>query len=233
MGAVQYFYESLYDGPKYYRNVIALFSVVGLLPLLKYYNYIYDFPHLFLITLALSLLVRKNWALYLVVFLFCCFNKETSILLVMVFFFYFLGDKRMDKSKFWKLLLIQMGIFVLVKGILTIIFMDNPGHFVEFHLYDYNLIRLRKIKPLEMLLWGSGAVFLIFFHWLRKPRFLKVSLLMLIPLVSLTLLLGFIDEWRDYYEVYPVLLLLVAHTVGSLGGVQMSDITKETSHAIV
>ena len=171
--------------------------------------------------------MRQNWSLYLVVFVFCCFNKETSILLILVFFLYYLGDKKIDKSAFWKLLFYQVAIFVLIKGVLAYIYLDNPGSFVEFHLYDYNMIRLRKIKPFALLLWGGGACFLVFYQWVRKPRFLRVALIMLVPLVSLTLLLGFIDEWRDYYEVYPVLVLLAAHTVGKLIGLSMGDISRD------
>jgi hypothetical protein len=223
IGAVQYLYEGLYGGPKGYGRQIGLIAAVGLLPLLKYYNYIYDFPQLFLITLALGLLVRRNWSLYLVVFVFCCFNKETSILLVMVFFLYYWGNIKTDRTEYMKLLIVQLALFVLIKGILTYIYHDNPGSFIEFHLYDYNLIRLRKIKPFALLLWGGGVSFLLFYQWLKKPKFLRVSLMMLLPLVGLTLFLGFIDEWRDYFEVYPVLVLLAAHTVGKLAGLSMEE----------
>jgi hypothetical protein len=52
---------------------------------------------------------------------------------------------------------------------------------------------------------------------------------MLAPLLGLTLFLGFIDEWRDYFEVYPVLVLLAAHTVGRLFGSPMRDISRRVS----
>jgi len=32
----------------------------------------------------------------------------------------------------------------------------------------------------------------------------------------LCLLFGWLDEMRDYYEVYPVVILLMAHTIGDI-----------------
>jgi hypothetical protein len=29
----------------------------------------------------------------------------------------------------------------------------------------------------------------------------------------MSLLLGFIDEWRDYFEVYPACVVLMVHTI--------------------
>jgi hypothetical protein len=39
---------------------------------------------------------------------------------------------------------------------------------------------------------------------------------MLLPLVLLTLFFGLLDEYRDYYEVYPAVLLLVGHSLARL-----------------
>ena len=49
---------------------------------------------------------------------------------------------------------------------------------------------------------------------------------MIIPLVLLTLFLGYLDELRDYYEVYPALLLLIAYSVVKIFSVDISIVAQ-------
>jgi len=39
---------------------------------------------------------------------------------------------------------------------------------------------------------------------------------MIIPLGVLTLFLGYLDELRDYYEVYPAVIIFIAHSIARI-----------------
>jgi hypothetical protein len=59
----------------------------------------------------------------------------------------------------------------------------------------------------------------IFSRWDEKPKFLKDALWIGIPLLILTLLFGFFDELRDYYEVLPIIILLISFNIAKILGV--------------
>ena len=63
---------------------------------------------------------------------------------------------------------------------------------------------------------------LISYKWKEKPAFLKAALCIAVPLFGTTLFFGFLDELRDYYEIYPILVLLIAHSIGNLLGLKIS-----------
>jgi hypothetical protein len=54
---------------------------------------------------------------------------------------------------------------------------------------------------------------LVIDRWSQKPLFLKRALWIIPVLLVLTFCFGYIDEMRDYYEGYPIILLLMAHTL--------------------
>jgi hypothetical protein len=104
---------------------------------------------------------------------------------------------------------------------LTVIFIHNPGAVVEFHLFDHNLQLLNLYPAKTIALWmGIAAVvmILLFHHWSDKPQFLRNGIWICIPLVCCIFLFGFVDELRDYYEIYPIIFLLVFHSMCDLSG---------------
>lgn len=215
LSSLKYLIDGLFQAPQPFIDVMALLIVASLPLLFKYYNYIYDFPALFLFTLGLGLLAHRQWHLYLMVFIFSCFNKETTILLSMIFFIHFFRSN-MDQGLFWKYLIIQILFFLAIKTIISYLYWNNPGSFVEFHLYDYNLILLRKINLIPTLAIWLPIIFLIFYKWYEKPKLIRDSLWILVPLVTFTLFLGFLDELRDYYETYPIITLLIVYSIGKI-----------------
>jgi hypothetical protein len=117
-------------------------------------------------------MVRRRWWPFLVVFLLGCINKETTILLTMLFVIHFRADESMERSVFWKLAAAQLTIFAVVKLALSLAFQSNPGAFVEFHLIDHNLAVLKSYSLSTSILW-LGAGLLVFFRWSEKPKFLR------------------------------------------------------------
>jgi len=95
-------------------------------------NFMYDFSHLFLFTLSLLFLYKQRWLKYVIVFSLALLNKETAVLLVIIFVFNYY--KSLPKKMFYKLLGIQIGIFIIIKLTLHLVFLNNSGGVVEYHL---------------------------------------------------------------------------------------------------
>jgi hypothetical protein len=59
-----------------------------------------------------------------------------------------------------------------------------------------------------------GVTLVGLWRWHQKPIFLRDAFVVLAPALALMgVTVGWIDEIRAYYEVYPVVVLLVADTV--------------------
>lgn len=200
--------EKFYSLNRNSLYIIALISVAGLPVFFKYYGYVYDFTDLFLFTLCLYFLADEKWILYSFFLAVATINKETSVLLILVYFLYY--KNKLTKSFFYKLLLLQITLFVVIKGIIDLSFINNPGSIVEFHI-EHNL----GLEPFSLAQFAAllALGILIFKDWKYKPAFLKTSSLVLIPLIALTFFFGYLDEYRDYYEIYPILVLLIAYTI--------------------
>jgi len=207
--AVRYLFILFYSTSSWFADSVSVLALLGLPTMFQYTSFIYDFPLLLLYTLGLIFLHKQNWVKFLIIFLVGCINKETTILLTLVFYIYYKSD--LKKELFNKLLIAQFAIFILVKSLLYFVFKNNPGTFIEFHLIDHNL-RLLTGYDITLAAAALGLILLVFYKWNEKPNFLKTTLWMFIPLVILTLFLGYLDELRDYYEVYPVVIIFIAHS---------------------
>jgi hypothetical protein len=105
---------------------------------------------------------------------------------------------------------------------------ENPGGLVEYHLVDHNL-RLPWIHPVSTVYFAGVlicAVWLVRSGWRAKPLLLRRGLLItFIPLFAGSLLFGFVDELRGYYEAYPFVFLLSVPTVCAVFGIrETSDV---------
>ena len=216
-------FNAIYFVPHWFVNLVTIFVLLGLPAMFEYYSYVYDFPTLFLFTLGLYLILKKNWKLFLLLYLVPCFNKETTILLTLVFAIHYYGSKEIDKRHYRNLILIQLVIFTIIKLLLFSIFINNPGGFVEFHLFDRTYLLWNGYNLATYVIWLIIAL-LVFSKWNEKPNFLKDALWIAVPLIILTFFLGLWDEWRDYYEVYPVIILLISYTVARFVGVDIKVI---------
>lgn len=209
---LRYLLRWFYDFPSYVADFAPMVGLLILPVFFKYYSYIYDPSTIFLFTLAIILIVKERIWLFYLVFLLATVNKETSILLVGIFFIR--EFKVMSKASLVRHLLSQMLLWIAVKAILLVIFRNNPGSFCESHL-SHNL---DLISAPFRLLYFVGVVLLfcvlICYRWTEKPSFLRKSLFITaVPLISLAFFFGFVDELRGYYEVFPFLFLLSVPTI--------------------
>jgi len=224
--SLRYLLVGVYDVSARVQDVFILVTLGGLTQFFRYYSYLYDLPNLFLFTLGLALMVRSRWKPFLLVYLLGCLNKETTILLTMIFVIHFFKPARLRRSLFGGLLLSQLAIFAAVRVLLFVPFRDNPGSLVELHLADHNL-GLLGAYPVAALFGWCGVALLLFYRWSDKPAFLRHGLWIVVPLVVLTFFFGYLDELRDYYEAYPIALLLVLHSVGRIWGFEIASANRE------
>lgn len=109
----------------------------------------------------------------------------------------------------------QLIVWLAVRATVAYASRNNPGQVVLLHLFAHNqyvLFHPRMMsKRLPLLV---GATLVGAWGWNLKPPFLQRALLVLAPaLLIMGVTVGWIDEIRAYYEIYPVVVLLVADSV--------------------
>jgi hypothetical protein len=193
--------------------------LLGLPPFFKFTSFLYDPALLMLFTACLYYIYQRRWTPYLVFFTLACFNKETAILLVPIFALHYPMYPLARADRASKMLLgAQLGIFAVAKAILSLSFRDNPGPFMEFHLLDHNLNVLASGYGWSPFLLLAMLTFVWLYKWREKPAFLKIAFLCTLPvMIAIYLFVGWIDEWRVYYEAYPVVFAMAVHTFRTIG----------------
>jgi len=207
--AFRYFMRSLFKFEPVFEDIFTICALVCLQPFFQY-RYMYDFTTLMLFTFLLALMVNRKWKLYLIFFAIATINKETAILLPLLFSMFF--HKRLPLKKYRLILGLQLILYFFIKSTISLIFNSNPGSFFEFHLWDHNYWYLSNTFSFSKLSIWLIILYMTFFDFYNKPLFLRYALLLSIPLVLLSLFMGYIEEMRGYYEIYPVIFLLIAHT---------------------
>jgi hypothetical protein len=197
------------------RALVAVPALLCLPPFLIYTSFLYDPAQLLLFAAALFFLASRQIAKFAGLFVVCCLNKETAVLLIPVFAVMFRDLS--PRSRYFGVLAWLVICWIGVKGSLVLAFRGNPGSVAEFHLLDHNFHWLTRPWLLEDLVGWSVVGWLLLFRWKEKPRFLTTAFVCILPpLVLFAFFLGYIDEWRGYYEAYPVAVALVTDTLRRL-----------------
>lgn len=211
----------IYISPLWLTNFISLTALLALPTMFQYYSYVYDFSTLFLFTLGLVFMIKQKWNYFLVLFFISCFNKETVILLTLIFAIHFYKNEKVNNRLYYQLIAAQLIFFVSIKILLYFLFLNNQGSLVEFHLLDRNYLIFNGYSLATFVIWL--IIFIaIFSKWKAKPEFLKDALWIAVPLIILTFFLGYLDELRDYYEVFPIAFLLIAYNIAAIFGIELT-----------
>ena len=200
-----------------------LAPVLGLLALplffVPYARYLYDPGTLVLWSIALlAVCDRRRWLVWGLLPVLA-YHKETAILLPFVVA---VRDwPRAPRSRTLLVLAGQCAVVAVVRYALALEFADNPGGTVLFvgpaHTLDLltGFLRRPPYVPLVVALFGVLAAQ----GWSTAPVFVRRAFLtILVPLVLLSLLFGYVDEIRGYYEAFALLILLAVPGVLSLLG---------------
>lgn len=197
--------------------VVTLFALPG------FYGYgsmLYDLPALALFTLGLALIAARRFWFYAVVFAACVLNKETALLLVLV---WVISEAHLCKLRHLAIGAgLQFGFWLTVRGVLFLYFSNNSGETISFHLFRNaqvlavpgNWFLFRPVTDWLVLPMGFNLLYVFgfiasLFALKRSPQFLKDAFWVAIPLVVLTWLFANADEMRDYYELLPIVVLVL------------------------
>jgi hypothetical protein len=192
--------------------VVAVLIGLAAIPPNVEYAYFYDFPVLALSAAVLYYLAEARFFPYIVAYSLACVNKETSVLFVVLFFF--VARARLSRKRFWLLLGGQVLFFALLRLAQSIAYRANAGSSMHLHwrshiehLGDYSLEGFAAFLFFATLICASFP---------DKPTILKRGLWLLLPFEVLFLIGGNPGEYRVFYELHPVLVLLAAHGLFSL-----------------
>jgi hypothetical protein len=195
-------------------SLVVTLVALAALPIFFMFGYIYDFTTLFLFTICFWLLAENKWGAYLLFYSVACINKETSILLLVVFVFHALRTDKLKTRQQYLLVFSQIVIYLSVRMFLTHRFSSNSGGPVQLNLF-LNIQYLQE-HPLAAVLTALSLFVLLvmmFSNAQEKPACL-ISASVLFPILLGTMLpFGYPNEIRVFYEVYPVLIGLCAHTI--------------------
>ena len=193
-----------------FRWITGVVALLGLPPLFKFQVYLYDFAVLFLFTLGLALMLRGKWTAYFLIYCLACSNKETAVLLAVVFALTHWTGREARKVWFYGFLGLQLAVAAAIKLLTWSAFYENPGPTLEFNLW----LNLRLMTPYSiatLMAWLAVGL-LVAFRWAAKPIFLRRALWIAVPLLGTVPFFGATNEWRACFELYPIVLLLAALT---------------------
>jgi hypothetical protein len=201
------FASSQYQSPAWVDSAIAAILGIGLLGGigLDWNEYPYDLPHAFLFLLTLTGIVLRRWWFW-PVFVATAYSKETAVLLILAYTLVRRED--MKARRYWLTIGGMSILFAVIRLWIEYRYADaQPGHFWF------------PSRNAKLLFWGTIrncwvvsviAVVCLRIYRMRSdiPGDLR-RLLLLVPLmVGLAFFKGWIEERRQYYEVYPIVGLI-------------------------
>jgi len=189
--------------------------------------YPYDTPSMLFFTLGLILIYKEKWFIYYPLFALATLNRETTCFLTFVFLFTSFGKK--PHREVLLHCAAQFVIWVGLKIFLYYYFLGNPGKgFVEMHFAE-NLRYLTNpgAYPFLFSTMGYTWLFLPFLLSSIGSKFVKRSLLVIIPFMASVMVVANIHELRIYCEMIPV--VASAFSIGLFGFIKKADTPPKTS----
>jgi hypothetical protein len=211
--------------------IIYLAPVFGILVISSFsypFQYIYDIAVLFLSTACYYCLAARKWKTYLFFFILACFNKETAIFIFI--FSVIWGFFHMERKTYVNLLVLQYIIYALVRLFLLNEYADNDGQYLKNHLFRTLPGDVMTASKYDRILTLSFIFLMLTYQWQNKPAFLKCGL-WLLPLVYVAyVIFGIPGEYRVFFDVLPLFVLLGVHTLVAASGLDRAPLFSK--HAI-
>lgn len=191
--------------------------------------YIYDIPILCLSAACYYVLLTKQYGLFIPLFALATLNRETSIFIGIFFVIHYF--RRMPAAHYWLMVALLALVYSVIRITLYYASVDNAGWFMED-----NLVRMlshdvfSKSNYARLLMIATGF-FLLTYQWMEKPAFLKCGLWILPIFYVAYIKAGYPGEYRVFYDIMPLLVLLGTHTLIAGTGISQSPVfaKKETA----
>jgi hypothetical protein len=174
-----------------------------------FFHKVYDLSTAMFISFGLGMLAREKFHAFYALFTIACLNRETMLLLTIVFAVFFLW--RLQRTQYLFGLIYQAAAFLGTRFGLMILYADNPGRSAHFWLWRVLRVYASHLFFTVVLI-GLCILLgcLIARGWNRKPILLRYALLLMFPLqLVLHLLFGMAFEIRVFAELFPVLWVLL------------------------
>jgi hypothetical protein len=185
----------------------------------------FDLPSLLFFVMGCHFIYRRNWLAYYPTLALATLNRETACFLIFVFFFC-LYAKMSKRTMFWHVFVqallwggLKYSTYVLLGSDSEPLFRLQASSNARV-ISDMLRLRGNALKDWAKLGLSFGGTWLVL-PWVfrRQPAFLKRSLLVVVPIVTITGFCGIIDEIRVYSELVPILLTPLVYAVAAeLGG---------------
>jgi hypothetical protein len=173
-----------------------------------YANFLYDYPALALFTIGLALLAERRRTLFYGLWPIGLLNKETFVLLAIVFW---ITQTDLPPARRVRPVIALIAFAAALWVLLGWVYRRDPGAPLEWHLAR-NLAYVPSPRLIVHFAVYVGLWIYAFLWWREKRALALETLVVGGALIGATLFLGFVDEFRDYYEAYPLLALMAAHT---------------------
>lgn len=203
------FVSTQFESPPWVASAISAILCVGLLGGigLDWPEYPYDLPHAFLFILTMTGIVRRRrwfWPAFVV----ASYSKETAVLLIQG---YALIRRDDFKTRYYWLTLGGMSIiFAAIRLWIDYRYADAPvGGDFWYPARNAELL----VKSAVMYMWPTAIIAVVLVRIFRMREELPADLrwlLLLVPImIGLAFFKGWIEERRQYYEVYPIVGLVL------------------------
>jgi hypothetical protein len=172
----------------------------------------FDMPAVFFFVAGWHLLLRQRWPLYYVLFALAVLNRETCLILTMVFALVWF--RRLPARALVAHVAAQMVLWLAIKAALYFAF-SSAGHQLYMDSLGDNretLIGILTLQPrglhnlVKFLLWGGGLWASLPFIFRIQPEPIRRSLLAIGPFVLGMIFVARLREMRIYGEVIPMVV---------------------------
>jgi len=214
--AIRWLFVTVFLTHPLVSDFIPLISLFLLRPLIWPTTYPYDFATLMLTTLLIISTVKKAWLSYAIVFLFASLNKETSIVFIPFFAYFFRFVTPMPRLTYNRIILWQLGCWGIIKVVTHILYGNNGGEnfWAVKNWSGHNPEVFMSYFPMGTFV----AYFVLFvactYQWRQKPLLIRQLFLALMwMLIPLHICIAWIDEIRSFYDAIPAAIILIAHSI--------------------
>jgi len=172
-------------------------------------HFFYDGASLVLWPLALRLMLRRSWPYY-VTYLAAVLNKETAILLAVVFALHW----RSARAKWLAATAFQVFVWIAVRGAIAWVYRGNAGP-LFMRTFGGNVSQMASrwswphfVLFVAMLCAGIAA-------WTAHPL-LRAAFAVVGPFVIAYVLVGSYGEIRFFYEIWGLAVVVLVAGIGAL-----------------
>jgi hypothetical protein len=219
----------LFPGNAAITYMAPVFGVLAISSFSFPFQYIYDIAVLFLSTACYYCLAARKWKTYFVFFFLACVNKETAIFIFLFSTIWFF--RKMEWKMYVNFWVVQYLIYTIVRIFLLYEYIDNGGEYLRNHLFRVLPGDLMSISKYDRILTLSFIFIMLSYKWPDKPDFLKCGLWLMPPMYLAYLLFGMPGEYRVFFDILPLLVMLGVHTLVAASGIDRASLFNQPASA--